>query len=138
MDYAFAPQSIAMTIADDIDISRGDMIVRSDNLPQQSQEIEMKICWFNPNPLKMHGRYVVRHTTTELLAMITDIDYKLDINTLEKDLDDKNIGMNDIAKIKVRTSKPLFFDPYKTNRQTGAVILIDESTNETVAAGMIE
>ncbi len=138
LDYAFAPQSVAMTIADDIDISRGDMIVRSDNLPQQSQEIEMKICWFNPNPLKMRGRYVLRHTTTEMLAMITDIDYKLDINTLEKDFEDKNIGMNDIAKIKVRTSKPLFFDPYKTNRQTGAVILIDESTNETVAAGMIE
>ena len=138
LDYAFAPQSIAMTIADDIDISRGDMIVRTDNLPKQSQEIEMKICWFNPNPMKLRGRYILRHTTSEMLAMITDVQYKLDINTLEENYDDKNIQMNDIAKITVRTAKPLFYDPYKINRQTGAVILIDESTNETVAAGMIE
>ncbi len=138
LDYAFAPQSIAMTIADDIDISRGDMIVRTDNLPKQSQEIEMKICWFNQNPMKLRGRYILRHTTSEMLAMITDVQYKLDINTLEENYDDKNVQMNDIAKITVRTAKPLFYDPYKINRQTGAVILIDESTNETVAAGMIE
>ncbi len=138
LEYAFAPQSIAMTIADDIDISRGDMIVRADNLPKQGQEIEMKICWFNPNPMKLRGRYVLRHTTTEMLAMVTDVEYKLDINTLEENYDDKEIRMNDIAKIRVRTAKPLFYDSYKNNRQTGAVILIDESTNETVAAGMIE
>ncbi len=138
LNYAFAPQSIAMTIADDIDISRGDMIVRTDNLPQQSQQIEMKICWFNQNPLKLRGRYILRHTTTEMLAMVTDVQYKLDINTLEEDYQDKDVRMNDIAKITVRTAKPLFYDPYKINRQTGAVILIDESTNETVAAGMIE
>ncbi len=138
LDYAFAPQSVAMTVADDIDISRGNMIVPVDNVPQQSNEVEMKICWFNQRPLQPRGRYILRHTTTEMLAMVTDIDYKLDINTLEKNYDDKEIKMNDIAKIKVRTAQPLFFDPYKKNRQTGAVILIDESTNETVAAGMIE
>ena len=138
LDYAFAPQSVAMTVADDIDISRGNMIVPVDNVPQQSNEVEMKICWFNQRPLQPRGRYILRHTTTEMLAMVTDVDYKLDINTLEKNYDDKEIKMNDIAKIKVRTAQPLFFDPYKKNRQTGAVILIDESTNETVAAGMIE
>ncbi len=138
LDYAFAPQSVAMTVADDIDISRGNMIVPVDNVPQQSNEIEMKICWFNPQPLQPRGRYVLRHTTAETLAMVTDIEYKLDINTLEKDFEDKQIKMNDIAKIKVRTAQPLFFDPYKVNRQTGAVILIDQNTNETVAAGMIE
>ncbi len=138
LDYAFAPQSVAMTVADDIDISRGNMIVPVNNVPQQSNEVEMKICWFNQRPLQPRGRYILRHTTTEMLAMVTDVDYKLDINTLEKNYDDKEIKMNDIARIKVRTAQPLFFDPYKKNRQTGAVILIDESTNETVAAGMIE
>ncbi len=138
LDYAFAPQSVTMTVADDIDISRGNMIVPVDNLPQQSNEVEMKICWFNQRPLQTKGRYILRHTTTEMLAMITDIIYKLDINTLEKNFEDKQIKMNDIARIKVRTAQPLFFDPYRVNRQTGAVILIDESTNETVAAGMIE
>ncbi len=138
LDYAFAPQSVAITVADDIDISRGNMLVPVDNVPQQSNEIEMKICWFNPQPLQPRGRYVLRHTTAETLAMVTDIEYKLDINTLEKDFEDKQIKMNDIAKIKVRTAQPLFFDPYKKNRQTGAVILIDQNTNETVAAGMIE
>ncbi len=138
LEYAFAPQSIAITVADDIDISRGNMIVPVDNVPQQSNEIEMKICWFNQRPLQPRGRYVLRHTTTEMLAMVTDVEYKLDINTLEKNFDDKQINMNDIAKIKVRTAQPLFFDPYKKNRQTGAVILIDQNTNETVAAGMIE
>ncbi len=138
LDYAFAPQSVAMTIADDLDISRGDMIVPVDNLPKRSQELEMKICWFNQQPLNPRGRYILRHTTTEMLAMVSDIEYKLDINSLEKDFNDKQIKMNDIAKIRVRTAKPVFYDPYVVNRQTGAVILIDESTNETVAAGMLE
>ena len=138
LDYAFAPQSVAISVEDDIDISRGNMIVTVDNLPKQANEVEMKICWFNQRPMMMRGRYILRHTTTEMLAMITDIDYKLDINTLEKNFEDKEIKMNDIAKIKVRTAQPLFFDPYKENRQTGAVILIDQNTNETVAAGMIE
>ncbi len=135
---AFAPQSIAMTIADDLDISRGNMIVKTDNIPQQSKDIEMMICWFNPTPLKLGGRYVLRHTTAETKAIIKDIEYKTDINTLEKNYEDKNIKMNDIAKIRIRTAQPLFYDPYVKNRQTGSIILIDESTNETVAAGMIE
>lgn len=138
LEYAFAPQSVAMTIADDIDISRGDILAPVDNLPQQSQDIEMMICWFNPRPLQLGGKYILRHTTTETKAIVKDIEFKMDINTLEKDYDDKNIRMNDIAKLRIKTAKPLFFDPYRVNRQTGAVILIDEGTNETVAAGMIE
>ncbi len=138
LEQAFAPQSIAITLEDDIDISRGDMIVKSDDLPQESQDIEMKICWFNPRPLINGGKYILRHTTNEVKAMIKDVEFKLDINTLEKNFDDKEIKMNDIAKIRIKTGKPLFFDKYANNRQTGSVILIDEHTNETVAAGMIE
>ncbi len=137
-DFVFAPQSVAMTIEDDLDISRGDMLVPVDNLPQQSQDIEMMVSWFNPRPLQLGGKYVLRHTTTETKAIIKDIEYKMDINTLERNYDDKTVKMNDIAKIRIRTAKPLYFDPYKVNRQTGSVILIDEGTNETVAAGMIE
>jgi len=92
LDYAFAPQSVAISVEDDIDISRGNMIVTVDNLPKQANEVEMKICWFNQRPMMMRGRYILRHTTTEMLAMITDIDYKLDINTLEKNFEDKEIS----------------------------------------------
>ena len=116
LEQAFAPQSIAITLEDDIDISRGDMIVKSDDLPQESQDIEMKICWFNPRPLINGGKYILRHTTNEVKAMIKDVEFKLDINTLEKNFDDKEIKMNDIAKIRIKTGKPLFFDKYANNR----------------------
>ncbi len=138
LDRAFAPQSIAITLEDDIDISRGDMIVKSDDLPQESQDIEMKICWFNPRPMINGGKYILRHTTNEVKAIVKEVEFKLDINSLEKNFDDKEIKMNDIAKIRIKTAKPLFFDKYANNRQTGSIILIDEHTNETVAAGMIE
>ena len=138
LDNAFAPQSIAVTLEDDIDISRGDMLVKPDDMPRESKEIEMKICWFNPKPMQNRGKYIIRHTTNEIKAMITDVEYKVNINTLEHDYEDKEIKMNDIAKIRIKTAKPLFYDKYENNRQTGSVIFIDEHTNETVAAGMIE
>ena len=137
LEKAYAPQSVTLTLEDDIDISRGDMIVKTDNVPQSEQEIDMRICWFNPKPLTNGGKYLIRHTTNEVKCVVKGVDFKVNINTLEKDYEDKEVKMNDIAKITIKTAKPLHFDPYTKNRQTGSVIFIDEHTNETIAAGMI-
>lgn len=139
LDKAFAPQSVTITLEDDIDISRGDMIVKSTNgrAARNDQNIEMMICWFNDKKMVPGGKYALKHTSAEVRCMIKDVQYKMDINTLEKEKKDLSVGMNDIARISVRTTKPLFFDAYNVNRMTGSVILIDEATNETVAAGML-
>jgi len=139
LEIGFAPQSVSITLEDEIDISRGDMLVKKANgtAPQNSQDIEVMICWFNERKLMPRGKYVVRHTSADARCMVTDIQYKMNINTLEKDEDDKEVNMNDIARVRLRTTKPLFFDSYNRNRITGSIILIDEGTNETVAAGMI-
>lgn len=139
LDKAFAPQSVTITLEDDIDISRGDMIVKSTNgrAARNDQNIEMMICWFNDKKMVPGGKYALKHTSAEVRCMIKDVQYKMDINTLEKEKKDLSVGMNDIAQISVRTTKPLFFDAYNVNRMTGSVILIDEATNETVAAGML-
>ncbi len=137
VDEAFAPMSISMTLEDDIDIARGDMIVRSNNKPQASQEMEVMLCWLHSNASKPRTKYTVRHTSNEQTAMIKEVIYKIDINSLGREFEDKEMQMNDICKVKLRTVKPLMIDSYKNNRVTGSIILIDESTNETVAAGMI-
>ena len=137
LDEAFAPLSVSLTIEDEIDISRGDMIVPSDNLPQHSSEFHAMICWFSPKKLIPKGKYHLRHTTRDVQAMVAGIDYKVDINTLEELDNDAQFILNDIGKIRVRTAAPLFFDSYERNRDTGSFILIDAGTNETVAAGMI-
>ncbi len=137
IEEAFPPMSVAIELEDDIDCSRGDMIVREGNQTDVTQDIEVMICWFNPRPLQLRGKYALMHTTQEARCVIKEINYKLDINTLHRNLDDLSIGMNDIARIKIRSTKPLFVDPYRRNRITGSVILIDEGTNETVGAGMI-
>lgn len=139
LDKAFAPQSVTITLEDDIDISRGDMIVKSTNgrAARNDQNIEMMICWFNDKKMVPGGKYALKHTSAEVRCMIKDVQYKMDVNTLEKEEKDLSVGMNDIARISVRTTKPLFFDAYNVNRMTGSVILIDEATNETVAAGML-
>jgi len=134
---AMPPMSVNMTLADDIDISRGDMIVAVDNLPVIQQDIELMICWLNEKPLQLNGKYSVKHTSRDVKCIIKSIDFKIDVNTQQQDYEDKNIRMNDIAKIQIKTTKPLFFDSYKKNRQTGSLILIDEATNVTVGAGMI-
>ncbi len=134
---AFAPQSVTVTLADDIDISRGDMIVREGNVPNNSQDIEAMICWFNERPMQLRGKYVLRHTSKEVRCMITDMRYKMDINQLTRNEDDKNFRMNDIGRVTLRTTAPLFYDSYRKNRVTGSFVLVDEATNETVAAGMI-
>ncbi len=134
---AFAPMSVAMTLEDDIDISRGDMIVRANNQPESLQDIEVMLCWLNNDPAKPRAKYTIRHTTNEQKAMIKEVIYKIDINTLGRKTDDFVLSMNDICKVKIRTTKPLMVDSYRENRNTGSIILIDDTTNETVAAGMI-
>jgi sulfate adenylyltransferase subunit 1 len=137
IDEAFSPMSVTIRIADNIDISRGDMLVRSSNAPKVSQDIEMMVCWMSRTPLKLNGKYAIKHTTRDARCIIKEIKYKVDINTLHRLEDDNVLGMNDIGRITVRTTVPFFYDSYRRNRITGSVIIIDEGTNETVGAGMI-
>lgn len=134
---AFAPQSVVMTLADEIDISRGDMIAGPNNLPRSSQDVEVMLCWFHERPLVPGGKYALKHNTRDARCMVKDVTYKMDINTLRRNTGDKTIAMNDIGRVVLRTTVPLHFDLYTRNRNTGSLILIDEGTNETVAAGMI-
>jgi sulfate adenylyltransferase subunit 1 len=134
---AHASESVAITLEDDIDISRGDMIVKSDNLPNKNNETDAIICWFNTRPLQLSGKYLLKHTTHDVKCIIKEVQYKININTMEQHTAEKHIGMNDIARIKIKTTKPIFFDSYSINRITGSCILVDEATNETMAAGMI-
>ena len=137
LNEAHAPMSVSITLEDDIDISRGDMITRANNMPEVTQDIEAVICWLNAKEAQPRAKYTIRHTSNEQAALIKEIIYKVNINTLERDPTDKTLQMNDISKVKIRTTKPLMVDSYRENRSTGSIILIDESTNETVAAGMI-
>jgi sulfate adenylyltransferase subunit 1 len=137
LEESFAPMSVSMTLEDDIDISRGDMIVKPNNKPQASQDIEVMLCWLGNEPAKPRAKYTIKHTSNDQTAMIKEVVYKFDINTLERKMDDKELHMNDISKVKIRTTKPLMTDPYRENRTTGSIILVDDATNETVAAGMV-
>jgi sulfate adenylyltransferase subunit 1 len=134
---AFSPMSVAITLEDEIDISRGDMIAKPNNMPTATQDLDVMLCWFHEKPLAPNGRYFLKHTTRDCQVMIKEVRYKIDINTLHKSEDDLRIGMNDIGRVRLRTTVPLFADPYATNRNTGGLILIDRDTNNTVAAGMI-
>lgn len=137
LDEAYAPMSVSITLEDDIDIGRGDMIVRTKNQPETSQDIEVMLCWLHNNPAKPRAKYTIKHTSNDQKAMIKEVIYKYDINTLDREKEDKQLNMNDIAKVKIRTTKPVMVDPYRENRTTGCLILVDDTTNETVAAGMI-
>jgi sulfate adenylyltransferase subunit 1 len=134
----FAPMSATITLEDEIDMSRGDMLVKANNRPVPTQDIDAMVCWFSSDkPLTGRGKYILRHTTKEVKAIVTEVCYKININTLRKIEDDLTLNLNDIGRIKVRTSAPLIADSYKSNRITGSFVLIDELTNATVAAGMI-
>jgi sulfate adenylyltransferase subunit 1 len=135
---ATAGDSVSLTLEDQIDIGRGDMIVKPGKLPQSGNDITLTTCWFNEKPLKSGGRYIVRNYTNETSCVIKSVNYKMNINTLEKVTDDLLINMNDIANISILTAKRLFFDSYRKNNITGSLIFIEEGTNETVAVGMIE
>lgn len=138
VEQAFSPLSVTMTTEDEIDISRGNLISKNNNLPEVSQDIEAMICWFSESSkLANRAKYIIRHTTNETRAVVKEVNYKVNINTLHKVEDDKDFKLNDIGRITLRTSAPLIYDSYRKNRTTGSFILIDPQTNETIAAGMI-
>ncbi len=137
LSEAFAPMSVVIQLTDDVDVSRGDMLVRSNNQPDLNQDIEIMMCWLDTKAPHPKSKYIIKHTTSEAKAIIKKIRYKLDVNTLHRNVENLNIGMNDVARVQLRTTKPLLTDAYRKNRTTGSIILIDESTHETVAAGMI-
>ena len=134
---AFAPMSVTMTLEDEIDNSRGDMIVRENNVPEIGQDIEVLVTWMSTRPIQSRTKVVIKHTTNEIIGMVKELKYKIDINTLHRQENIDKVEMNDIARLSIRTAKPLFYDAYKRNRQTGSIIIIDEQTNETIGAGMI-
>jgi sulfate adenylyltransferase subunit 1 len=137
LQEAFPPLSVTLRLKDDIDISRGNMIVQEEVLPKQSSDLEVMICWMSHRPLQPDGKYFLKHTTADVRCIIRDVNYILNISTLEHQTEIKTVKLNDIASILIHTTQPLFFDPYSRNRFTGSLILIDEGTHETVAAGMI-
>jgi len=136
-EEVYQPMSVTMTLEDDLDISRGDMIIKPDNQPTIGQDIDLMVCWLNKESLNPSGKYAIKHTSKDARCIIKEVKYKVNINTLHRVEDDKEIGLNDIGRIKIRTTQPLFYDSYKNNRATGSIIIIDEFTNETVGAGMI-
>lgn len=137
VEEAYAPMSVSLTLEDDIDVSRGDMIVKKNNQPEQQQEFDVMLCWLNNNGMKPRAKYTIMHTSNEERAMIKEVVYKMDINSFERNSEDKSLEMNDIARVKIRTTRSLMLDSYRDNRNTGSIILIDENSNETVAAGMV-
>ncbi len=137
LEEAFAPQSVTITLNDEIDISRGDMIVKANNPPKVEQDIEAMICWFSNKPMGHRAKLTLRHTTRDMQAVVREVKYHVDINTLHKIEGIDGFAMNDIGRISLRTASPVIHDSYRKNRHTGSFILIDPGTNETVAAGMI-
>ena len=137
LEHAYAPMSVTMTLEDEIDISRGDMIVRENNIPNIGQDLDLIVTWMNAKHLNERTKVIIKHTTNECMAIVREVKYKIDINTLHRVEGVDRLEMNEIGRLSIRSSKPLFYDSYKKNRQTGSVIIIDEQTNETIGAGMI-
>lgn len=137
IDQAFPPMSVTVRLEDDVDVSRGDMIARVNNAPKPSQDIDAMVCWMTNEPLRPRQKLAIKHTTRTGRALVKDIQYRLDINTLHRDQETKELGVNEIGRVQLRTTVPLLCDPYSKNRTTGSFILIDEATGVTVGAGMI-
>jgi bifunctional enzyme CysN/CysC len=138
VDEAFAPMSVALRLADDLDVSRGDLICRPNNRPHVGQDVDAMVCWLTErSSLRAGGKYAIKHTTRSARALVKDLHYRLDVNTLHRQEGVESLGLNDIGRVTLRTTQPLFYDEYRRNRLTGSFILIDESTMATVAAGMI-
>ena len=137
IEEAFAPMSVTLTLEDEIDISRGDTIVKTENQPLVTQDVEVMVCWLNEKKLQVNGKYALKHTTKDVRCVVKDVQYKVNINTLEKMEHDKEVGLNDIARLTLRLTSPIVIDKYKQNRISGSLILIDEASNVTVGAGMI-
>jgi sulfate adenylyltransferase subunit 1 len=138
LQTAYAPQSITITLTDEIDISRGDMFVKAENLPAVAKEFEAMLCWLSETPLDRNRKYLVKHTTRTAKCLFSSIDYRVDVNTLEQYANPTvHMNMNDIARVAIKVQQPLVFDDYQRNRASGGFIVIDEFSNKTVAAGMI-
>ena len=137
IDEAFSPMSVSINLNDDVDVSRGDMIVKNNNQPEVSQDLDILLCWMAAKGPRPGAKYFLKSTSAEVMAIIKEIIYKIDINTMQRLEQDSDIKMNDMARVRMRTTRPLIFDEYRRNRITGSLILIDEATNETVAAGTI-
>ncbi len=137
VEEAYPPMSVALRLADDIDVSRGDMICRPGNQPEVGQDVEAMVCWLTERPLEVGGRYAIKHTTRSARAVVRDLRYRIDINTLHRDDRATGLGLNEIGRVTLRTASPLMWDEYRRNRATGSFILIDEATNATCAGGMI-
>jgi sulfate adenylyltransferase large subunit len=137
VDEAFPPMSVTIRLADDVDVSRGDMICRPQNAPRPSQDIDAMVCWMTNAPLRPRQKLAIKHTTRTGRALVKDIQYRLDVNSLHRDQDTGELGLNEIGRVQLRTTVPLLCDPYSKNRTTGSFILIDEATGVTVGAGMI-
>jgi sulfate adenylyltransferase large subunit len=137
LSEAYPPMSVTVRLEDDVDVSRGDMICRPQNAPQPTQDIDAMICWMATAPLKPRQKLAIKHTTRMARVMVKDVQYRLNVNSLHRDLDTKELGLNEIGRVQLRTTVPLLCDPYEKNRTTGSVVLIDEATGVTVGAGMI-
>jgi sulfate adenylyltransferase subunit 1 (EFTu-like GTPase family) len=137
LEAAFPTMSVTVRLADQLDVSRGDMIVEADDAPVVARELEAMVCWMSDKPLAPGGRYMIKHTTRAARAIVDDLEYRVDVNTLEHDHEAPQLGLNEIGRVKLRTSTPLMVDRYRRNRTTGSFILIDEVSNDTVAGGMI-
>jgi bifunctional enzyme CysN/CysC len=137
VDEAFAPMSVTLVLEDELDVSRGDLICRPDDAPALAREVEATVCWMTDAPLRAGARYAIKHATHAARAVIEEVSGRVDVHTLAPDGGASELGLNDIGRVRLRTSKPLAFDPYLRNRSTGSFILIDEATNDTVGAGMI-
>jgi sulfate adenylyltransferase large subunit len=137
IDEAFPPMSVTVRLDDDVDVSRGDMICRPQNAPQPSQDIDAMVCWMTTQPLRARQKLAIKHTTRTGRALVKDVQYRLDVNSLHRDQDAGELGLNEIGRVHLRTTVPLLCDPYAKNRTTGSFILVDEATGATVGAGMI-
>ncbi len=137
LEEAYPPMSVTVRLEDDIDVSRGDMICRPQNAPTPSQDIDAMVCWMSNTPLRPRQKLAIKHTTRTCRTLIKDVQYRLDVNSLHRDLETKHLGLNEIGRVQLRTTVPLLCDAYETNRSTGSFILIDEATGVTVGAGMI-
>ena len=137
VDEAFSPMSVTMRLTDDIDVSRGDMICRPHNKPTVGQDLDAMVCWMHERPLKQGDFLALKHTTRWVRAVVRDVQYRLDVNTLHRDEASTQLGLNDVGRVSLRVTQPLFYDSYRRNRQTGSFILAAEDTNVTVGAGML-
>ena len=138
VDEAYPPMAVTVRLADEVDISRGDLLCRPNNAPNVSQELDATLCWMSDRSTLTPGaRYVLKHTTRTVRASVVELQYRLDVNTLHRDEDAEQLSLNEIGRVRLRTQQPIFFDEYRRNRVTGSFILVDEATSDTVAAGML-